>query len=98
MITNKYNTKTGLISTSISGNRPHHSYRKPVTALRQYEYELSYGENFHTLSAIIFGSDDYWWIVADNNKPMDAFGMQVSDKVKLPNGVVKSTDATKRIF
>ena len=98
MISNKYNTETGLIATSISGGRPHHSYRQPVKALNQYEYELAYGENFHTLSAIIFGSDEYYWILADNNKPMDAFAMGVYDKIKLPKGVVTKTDVERRIF
>jgi len=98
MTTNKYNTNTGLIATSISGNRPHHSYRQPVKSLNAYEYELSYGENFHTLSAIIFGSDEYYWILADNNKPIDAFSMGVYDKVKLPKGIVRKTDVERRIF
>lgn len=98
MISNKYQNNTGLVSTSIAGGRPHHCYRQPVQFIEEYDYELSYGENFHSLSAIIFGSDEYYWILMDNNKPKDIFDLGVYDKVKLPKALAKNTDANKRIF
>lgn len=98
MVTNKYRTNTDLISTTISGNRPHHSYRNSVATFGNYEYELKYGESFHTLSAIIFGSDEYYWVLADINKPMDVFDMTAGTKIILPSNIVVATEASKRIF
>lgn len=89
MITSIYNDESKLVATSISGGRPHFTYRQPARAVSTYNYELTYAENFHTLSAIIFGTDEYWWVLSDLNKPMDSFEMEVSDMVKLPNNLVK---------
>lgn len=96
MISNKYRTKTDLVSTSISGGRSHHSYRLPVMATKSYEYELTYGENYHTLSAVIFGTDEYWWAVSDMNKPKDGFLLKTGDKLKLPEGIVQDRNGVKK--
>lgn len=98
MLSNKYRTRTDLVSTSISGGRAHHSFRLPVRATSLYEYELTYGENYHTLSAIIFGTDEYWWVLADMNKPKDAFLLKAGDEVKLPDGIVKDNNGVKKFI
>lgn len=96
MISNKYKTKTDLIATPISGGRPHHSYRLPVRSASEYPYKLTYGENFHTLSAVIFGTDEYWWVLSDMNKPIKAFSLKTGDDVFLPNSIVKNTSGLKK--
>lgn len=98
MIINNYTTKKELISTPIAGGRVHFGYRQPVRALDTYEYELMYGENYHTLSAVIFGSDEFWWILDDINKPANAFGLKTSDKVQLPYSLSKDRYGLKKIF
>lgn len=98
MITNKYTTDIGLVATSISGGRPHHTYRQPVRAVSTYEYETTYGENYHTLSAVIFGTDNLWWVLDDMNKPMDAFSIKTSTVVKLPERIVKTKTGLTKIF
>jgi len=97
MLGNKYRREEDIITTSISGGRAHHSYRKPVRAIDTYKYELTYGENFHTLSSVIFGTDEYWWALLDMNKPIDAFTMKSGDRVVLPESIVKDRNGVKKI-
>ena len=97
MISNKYRTQEDLVATSISGGRPHHSYRLPVRAIKTYGYELTYGENFHSLSAVVFGTDEYWWVIDDMNKPKDAFSLQTGELVMLPTAIVKDKTGVKKI-
>lgn len=96
MITNKYKTNTETLTTSISGGRLHHTYRQPVRAITNYTYELNYGENYHTLSALIFGTDEYYWALADMNKPKDVFSLVVGNKVVLPNNIVKDRNGVNK--
>jgi len=98
MLTNIYRTKEDLIATPISGNRPHFGYRLPVRAVNTYDYELTYAENYHTLSSIIFGTDEFWWVLDDMNKPKDAFSLRVGYTVKLPTSLVKNKTGVKKIF
>lgn len=97
MLGNKYRRKEDIVVTSISRGRPHHTYRKSVRAIDTYEYELTYGENFHTLSSVIFGTDEYWWALSDMNKPIDAFNMKAGDRVVLPEDIVKDRNGVKKI-
>lgn len=98
MLTNIYTTQSDLIATGISGQRPHFAYRKPVRAIDTYEYETTFGDNFQTLSAIIFGDDTNWWALQDMNKPIDAFSVEVGTKLKLPYNIVKEKKGVKKIF
>lgn len=89
MITNIYNTKDELVATSISGGRPHFSHRLPERAVMVYPYEVRYGENYHVLSAYIFGDDRYWWVLDDLNKPKKSFEFTSGEKINLPEKMVK---------
>ena len=93
---NKYKTKSGQITTSISGGRKHYGHRLPVRATQTYSYDMSYGENFYTLSTLVFGTDEYWWVLADINPPMDAFELYRSRTVLLPSGIVKDTSGISK--
>jgi len=90
MINNKYKTGEDLIATRISSGRSHHSYRLPIRSTTTYIREIVYGENYHTLSAVIFGTDEYWWVISDMNKPIKAFALKTGDKVNLPENIVRS--------
>lgn len=98
MLSNIYKTKDGVIATPISGDRPHFPYRLPEHASEVYEYELSYGENFHTLSSVIFGTDELWYVIQDLNKPLDAFRLGAGVKVLLPMDIVKNSRGIKKFF
>lgn len=88
MLNNKYSTKEDLVVTSISGNRAHHTHRIPEKSVDLYRYELKFGENFHTLSAYIFGDDAFWWYLSDLNKPIKPFKMKIGDRILLPNRII----------
>lgn len=98
MLSNIYITRGSEIATSISGGRPHFDYRKLVKAIGTYTYELAFGENFHTLSMIIFGTDEYYWVIADLNKPMDAFALTSGTKIQLPEKLVRNISSVNKIF
>lgn len=91
-----YSSKSNLITTSISGGRQHFGHRLPVKAIKTYPYELSYGENFFTLSTLIFGEDKFWWVLADINKPMDTFALHISKVVNLPEKLVKDVSGVTK--
>lgn len=95
---NQYDTKTNTLSSSLSSGRLHYSYRPLTRAIETYEYELSYGENFHTLSAIIFGSDTYYWVLADLNPPLDAFSLKPGDVVVLPTKLANQSVDNQKFF
>ena len=96
MLVNIYNTKDDLVATSISGGRPHFAHRLPERAVMVYPYEVKFGENYHVLSAYIFGDDTFWWVLDDLNKPKKAFSFKVGDKINLPDRMVKKQG--KKIF
>lgn len=98
MYINFYETDTNQIATKSSRGRVHFPYRKKIVSLENYEYTLSYGENFYTLSSVIFGTDKFWWVIADINKPKDVFSYDVGDVVNLPGELVTDFASTKRIF
>jgi hypothetical protein len=79
MYINFYETDTNQIATKSSRGRAHFPYRKKIASLENYEYTLSYGENFYTLSSVIFGTDKFWWVIDDINKPKDVFSYDVGD-------------------
>lgn len=97
-MTTKYQTNQGLVESSISGGRLHHTFRFLSQALDTYPYITSFGDNFHTLSRAIFGSDTYWWILQDINKPKDAFSFKVGDNIKLPTAMVNNSIGTEKFF
>lgn len=96
MISNKYITKEGFIVSAISGGRFHHSYRLPVHGLDRYNHTTSYGENLHSLSAIIFGTDEYWWALLDMNRPIKSFKMEAGLTIVLPGALVKNNSGVKK--
>lgn len=98
MIINFYETKDSIIATKSSMGRPHFPYRQKIVATENYTYSLTYGENFYTLAAVVFGTDGLWWIIADLNPPKDVFSYAVGDVVVLPGELVKDFGSTKRIF
>jgi len=95
---NKYTDKTGLITSSISGGRLHHSFRPLSKALETYDYEVSFGENFHTLSALIFDSDELYWMLQDINSPKDAFNFNTGEVIKLPLEMLRETTGIDKFF
>jgi hypothetical protein len=94
----KYLTNTGLVTSSISGGRLHHTFRPLQKATATYDYEVGYGENFHTLSALVFGDDAEYWVLQDINAPKDAFAFECGDKVKLPMDMVRDSVGTNKFF
>ena len=97
-MSSKYASKTELITSSISGGRLHHSFRPLVKALETYDYATSFGENFHTLSALIFDSDELYWMLQDINPPKDAFNFSAGDIVKLPLEMLRDTTGIDKFF
>jgi len=98
MFTNIYKIKEGLTTTSISGGRQHFVAREPLKAVETYPYEITFGDNFYTLSARIFQDDRYWWALDDLNKPKDAFDYALGDTLLLPKNIVAENRNKKRIF
>ena len=96
MITNKYKTESDTLTSPISGGRTIHTYRTPIAARSIYKHQLERGENFHSLAAIIFGSDEFWWVLSDLNPVCDPFRLSVGQIINLPNALVNN--AYKRIF
>lgn len=97
MISNDYTTKENLVSTSISGGRSHFSYRQPVHSSTTYKYETSFGENLYSLSAVIFGTDELWWVLSDLNKPINPLDISPSSIIELPDDIVKDNGSKKFI-
>ena len=97
-MTNVYETGTDLVSSSISGGRLHHVARPLVHALETYNYNVSYGENFHKLSGAIFGSDKYYWILADINKARNVLNFTVGEEIKLPIDLEDASIGTEKFF
>ena len=95
---NKYITGSDLVSTSISGGRLHHTFRFLVQATDTYDYETSFGENFHTLSSEVFADDKDYWMLQDINPPKDAFSFNTGDIVKLPTDIVRDSIGTTKFF
>ena len=96
MIANKYKTQSNLVRSELSGGRLHHTYRRGVKATGEYDHKVTYGENFHSLSAIIFGTDELWWAIADLNRPQDSFNLRIGQDVKLPTGIVRDSEGSKK--
>lgn len=97
-MTNKYETGEDLTISSISGGRLHHVYRPLVQAVETYQYYVSYGENFHKLSGAIFGSDKYYWVLADINKAKNVLNFTVGEEIKLPAELVDNSIGTEKFF
>lgn len=98
MIQNKYATQSELVTSSISGGRLHHTFRRLVKPTGVYEYETSYGENFYTLAMAITGDDSDYWMVQDINAPKDSLDFSPGDKVLLPIGLVKDSSVGSKFF
>ena len=98
MIINKYVDTKDLIITEVSKGRLHYGSRLLKKATSTYDYTLKYGENYHTLSMLIFGSDEYWWVLADLNKLMDNFELEVGTIIKLPLSLVNEQNGVTRLF
>jgi len=79
------------IKTKLSGGRPHFKFRDNIVAVNTYPYRLNYDENPYTLSESLFGTDSYWWIIADMNKPRDPFEYEIGDTIILAEAVVENS-------
>ena len=84
----RYTKEDKTFRSSISGGRLHRTYKGKTKSRDTYKYELSYGENLHTLSMVIFGTDEEYWRLADLNKPRDVFKYTVGSVVILPNSLI----------
>lgn len=97
-MTTKYDTDEGLVESKISGGRLHHTFRFLEQPLGTYPYTISYGDTFHSLSRVIFGSDKYWWILHDINPVKDAFSLKVGDVIYLPVDIVRTQVGSRKFF
>lgn len=97
-MTNKYELGNELVKSSISGDRLHHTFRYLEKATETYDYELSFGENFHTLAVEVFGDQTDYWVLQDINPPKDAFGLVSGNVIKLPIDIVRNPLGTKKFF
>jgi hypothetical protein len=87
-ISNIYKSEDRTIVTTISGGREHYPYRSPQAAVDTYEYQLSFGENYHTLASQVFQDDADWWVLFDLNRTENPFGVQAGQTVNLPSEMV----------
>lgn len=94
---NIYNTFDSITTSKLSGGKPHFTYRSLSIPVKIYEYQMNYGDNYHSLAQAVFGSDTYWWVLQDINNLRDSFDFKVGDKVKLPEELVK-TGINKKFF
>ena len=94
----KYQTNEDLVESSISGGRLHHTFRFLSKPIATYPYTISFGDNFHNLSSAIFGSDTYWWILQDINRPKDAFDFKIGDVINLPTELVRNPVGSVKFF
>lgn len=95
---NKYSTEQDIVTSKLSGGRYHHTFRPLVVATETYDYTIGYGDSFHKLSTPIFGSDQYWWILHDINKPRNAFKFKIGNVIKLPMDIVRDGVGVKKFF
>ena len=95
---NKYETNTGFVVSNISNGRLHHTFRHLVKPTDTYDYEVGYGENFHSLAMAVFGDDADWWVLQDINAPKEAFSFEIGDVVKLPTDLVRDTTGATKFF
>lgn len=95
---NNYTTKLKKVVTSISGGREHFPYRQPVRSEDKYDYIIKFGDNYHLLANVVFGTDSSWWALYDLNLPKEGFSLDVGDSIKLPYSLVRNEANQTNIF